>query len=139
LSDGRVLEIPPGVTVMPSVLAIHMLPEYWGNDAREWKPARWIRSEAGTEPETIIVPKLGTYFPWSEGAYNCPGVKFSQVEFVAVMAVLFLEHRVQPLLKMGEDMEMARKRVINVANDCGVTLLLRMKDADTIRLVWQRS
>lgn len=140
LSDGRVLTIPPGVTVMPSVLAVHRLPEYWGEDAGDWKPQRWIKNElpADVSKDEFCNPEPGAYFPWSKGVADCPGQKFSQVEFVAVMAVLFQNHRVRPLLNAGENLKGAQKRLIDVSLDCDVQLLLRMRDADPHRLVWER-
>ena len=137
--------IPPGVTVMPSVLAIHMLPEYWGDDAAQWRPKRWIRTNREHQNvlaeqlarENILTPRKGIYFPWSEGVQNCPGQKFSQVEFAAVMAVLFRSHRVRPLLDRGETDEDAHRRLMKVAGDCDVSLLLRVRDADSTRLIWE--
>ena len=139
LSDGTVLTIPAGVTVIPSVLAVHMLPEYWGEDARQWKPQRWIKNDspADVTKDEFQNPQPDAYFPWSKGVADCPGQKFSQVEFVAVVATLFRSHRVKPLLKTGESLKDAQKRLVDVSLDCDVELLLRVRDADPHRLVWE--
>lgn len=91
------------------------------------------------EREELYVPPKGTYFPWSDGPQFCPGKKFAQVEFVAVLAALFKEHRVHPLLQEGEDVESGRKRALAVCEDSEHVLLLRMRDGDSIRLVWEQA
>lgn len=89
--------------------------------------------------EELYVPTKGTYFPWSDGPQFCPGKKFAQVEFVAVLASLFRAHRVHPLLQAGEDAESGRKRALGVCEDSEHVLLLRMRDGDSIRLVWEQA
>ncbi|KAI1485519.1 hypothetical protein F5X96DRAFT_659588 [Biscogniauxia mediterranea] len=42
-----------------------------------------------------------TFIVWSEGARDCPGRKFSQVEFVATIASLFRDWRVNPVTFEG--------------------------------------
>jgi hypothetical protein len=50
----------------------------------------------------IIQPPLGMYNPWTAGPQVCPGKKFSQVEFVAIIARLFQKGKVTPKLEAGE-------------------------------------
>lgn len=123
--------VSPGVYVVPSLLAVHTHPRYWGTNAFEWKPSRWI-----DENGQFLVPQQGTYFPWSEGVQNCPGKKFAQVEFVAVMASLFQFLRVRPVCAPGESTEHARKRLLRAVEETSHGVLLRMKDADSVRLSW---
>ncbi|KAL9625277.1 MAG: hypothetical protein Q9160_000679 [Pyrenula sp. 1 TL-2023] len=82
--------------------------------------------------------KGGTYFPWSDGPQFCPGKKFAQVEFVAVLATLFRDHRVKPALNKGESEANGRKRALGVCEDSEHVLLLRMRDGDSTRSVWER-
>ena len=35
-------------------------------------------------------------------------------------------------------MEMAREQVLGVTEDCNMELLLRMRDADQVRLFWKK-
>lgn len=63
-----------------------------------------------------------------------PGLKFSQVEFVAVLALLMREYRLGIVKEKGETEEQARERVKGVINDCDMQLLLRMRDSDRVRL-----
>jgi hypothetical protein len=64
----------------------------------------------------------------------CPGLKFSQVEFVAVLACLIQSCRVETVRLEGESDEAMRDRVMKVVNDCDFQLLLRMKNAERVKL-----
>jgi cytochrome P450 len=76
----------------------------------------------------------GAYLAWSEGPQICPGLKFSQVEFVVVLACLMRSYRIQVVKLKGETEAQAMNRVLQVVNDCDMQLLLRMKNADNIKL-----
>ncbi|GKZ57622.1 hypothetical protein AnigIFM60653_012028 [Aspergillus niger] len=130
----RDIMIPPHVGVHPSLLDMHIHPQYW-EDPLTWKPSRWItKSASGDASEAIITPSRSTYFPWSDGPQNCPGNKFSQVEFVAVMAALLRSHRVHPVANPGESPKETRARVLATTQDVDLQLLLRMTNADQVRL-----
>lgn len=106
----------------------------------EWRPQRWIaRSTNRTstiEEETLVTPPPGTYAPWSGGPRVCPGKKFGQVEFVAIMATLFREYRVEPVPHEGESMESARARTLAAVKDSGMVLLLQMLRPERIGVRW---
>ncbi|KAL8729199.1 MAG: hypothetical protein Q9181_005084 [Wetmoreana brouardii] len=42
----------------------------------------------GLRQESLINPAQGTYFPWSDGPQNCPGVRFAQVTLPLVRFAL---------------------------------------------------
>ena len=86
----------------------------------------------------MFVPHRGTYFPWSEGQRNCPGKKFAQVEFVAVMATLFRDHRVRPVVVPGDSLDQARRRINEVVEDSTLGLLLQMRDPSRVAVAWDR-
>ena len=149
--DGRQLSIPARTAVLTSVLALQMHPKYW-EDPLRWRPTRWILSPSSSDNDTtkddspprldreeILVPREGTYLPWSDGPQHCPGKKFAQVEWVAVIACLLREHRVRIVLKNGENFDQARRRVFAVLEDCESGLILRMRNADDVKLAWQRA
>lgn len=129
-----IVNVPSKVYIVPSLLAMHTHPKHWGSDALEWKPCRWIDAN-----DDFLVSKRGTYFPWSEGPQNCPGKKFAQVEFVAVIACLFKSLRVKPVCGPGESMNDAMKRLSMVLEETSHGVLLRMKSADGVRLSWTRT
>jgi cytochrome P450 len=131
-AEGRTIIIPPKTRVFGSVLGTQTYPGYW-SDPLVWKPSRWIDRDVSGK-EAIVIPDRITYFPWSDGVQNCPGQKFSLVEFVAVMATLLNEHRIRPERKAGESVEKMQERVHRVANDCEAIMILRVKDADQVKV-----
>jgi cytochrome P450 len=135
---------------MPSLLTVQTHPRYWQHPLL-WQPSRWISSSptpgsgafeldlaTRLRQEALFTPVQSTYFPWSDGPQNCPGAKFAQVEFVAVLAYLLRDHRVVVVREPDESFEKARKRALATTEDCDMELLLRMRNADKVRLTWKR-
>lgn len=142
-----------------SNLAVHMLPEYWGVDSEEFRPTRWIRSapissgsanSSDSEPksskignildlEEVAPPPVAkeSFFPWSLGARNCPGKKFAQVEFVAVMSYVLRLYRVEAIPLRGETPEDTRKRIWDWTQEskAEVTINFREPEKYALRLV----
>lgn len=139
----KTLVIPPGVGTSPHLLAVHTHPKYW-TDPFEWKPSRWIidgkENATGSMEicEEIWTPLPHTYFPWSSGPQNCPGEKFSKVEAVAVLATLLKTHRLGVKQRPGETRDAARERAIKCTNNVNLEILLRMRDADSVKLVCEK-
>jgi len=79
-------------------------------------------------------PAKGTYFPWSEGVRICPGRKFAQVEFVAVISQLFQKYRVQVVSNDNEGQAETSTRVWTAVNDFSMRVFLQMKDPKAISL-----
>ncbi|RYP60463.1 hypothetical protein DL771_010512 [Monosporascus sp. 5C6A] len=139
---GRTLTIPPGISTIPYLHAIQTHPEYWP-DPYSWLPSRWILHPASASSpsvdqilgEELLLPKRGTYFPWSDGPQNCPGKKFAEVEAVAVLACLFKTHRLRVKEEPGENQDAARRRAMDCTNDVNMEMLLRMTNADRVRLI----
>lgn len=135
----REIIIPPRTGVQPHIIATHTHPRYWSSPTA-WHPSRWILSSTGSPvSEELYVPPRGTFFPWSDGPQNCLGVKFSQVEFVAVLTRLLWQHRLM-IMKQGvpETDSEALARVWKVVNDCDAQMLLRMKASERVKLSLQR-
>lgn len=151
----RTVAIPPNTVIQPSLLAIHTHPANF-EDPLSWKPSRWIEimrpaplsnhksrraaeiprpeTEPGTHTEVLMTPPAGTYFPWSDGPQNCLGMKFSQVEYVAVLATIFHRRRLSIVLGSDETAEQGRRRALATAEDCDMQMLLRMRDAERVKL-----
>ena len=135
--DGRHYNIPADTLVVPHLQAMHTFPRYWGDDSLEWRPQRWLESTGDLSAESLINPPKGTYFPWSEGARNCPGKKFAQVEFVAVMVGLFRDHMAEPVPRASETMAKARRRALSVVKESNVELLLQMRNPHGLSVRWK--
>ncbi|KAG8528171.1 uncharacterized protein KY384_007088 [Bacidia gigantensis] len=142
---GKRHVIPPGTFVVMNHAANHTNPSIWGKDSLEWKPTRWIDND-GTNGDEISngdvfkqPPVKGCYMPWFDSSPRiCPGKKFSQVEFVAVLASLFKDHTVNARPEADESTAQAKQRVMNVVNDSGLRITLQMKHPETVALDWQK-
>lgn len=135
---GKTFILPPDCMIAPSYGSVQTDPRFWGEDSLEWKPSRFIVKREGGDEE-FRVPVRGSFVGWSDGPRDCPGRKFSQVEFVATMAALFRNGwRVEPVTKPGESLNSARKRVVDlIENDSGSVLLFQMLHPERAPLVWK--
>jgi cytochrome P450 len=125
---------------MINFIALGPLPRYWGDDSLVWRPNRCIcqaPKSSGLDGEQIRQPHPGTFIPFASGPRVCPGAKFAQVQFVAVIARIFRQHRCSPLLLDGETIKDATKRVHEVVDDSNINLTLKMRNADRVRLIWE--
>lgn len=144
--NGQAHLIPPETLVMLNIFAMRTNPRYWGEDSLIWRPSRWIVGnsiEAGAntarqlERETLLEPEKGTFFPWSGRARVCVGKKFSQVEFVAVIASLFFKHGVCPVAEAGESAEQARQRVVKIVEDSLLRMTLQVRNPSLAAVSWK--
>lgn len=118
--------------VFVSQYIVHMDPQHWGPDPEAFRPTRWF-DDAGQ----LITPGKGTFFPWSDGGRICPGMKMSQVEFVATMASMFrsLKCEIVPTdgLHRPEDLQQRLKDLM--ANSVS-KLTLQFRDSKAVKLRW---
>ena len=78
------------------------------------------------------------YIGWGFGPRSCPGKKFSQVEFVAVVALLLKDWKIEPGREEGESIEEARTRLRDIVDDNYHSMGPRMRRPDQGRLVFVR-
>ncbi|KIY02714.1 uncharacterized protein Z520_01179 [Fonsecaea multimorphosa CBS 102226] len=135
----KTVVLPPRTSVLANNAATQTNPKLWGDDADIWRPSRWISDGGGSPDKEELLPgPLGgrAFLAWACGPRICPGKKFSQVEFVAVLASLFRSHRVEPVLEAGEDMWDARRRIERVVQDSHVDLTVTIRHPERIKLRW---
>ncbi|KIV80030.1 hypothetical protein PV11_07564 [Exophiala sideris] len=117
--DGhtRTIAIEPNTLVAAHFHAMHLSPR-WGRDSLEFKPQRFVSvAEDGSETLTIPPGDGAMYAAWSFSPIICPGKKFSQVEFVAVVAYILSRYRIEPYQEPGESKEAASARVVGVLDE----------------------
>jgi cytochrome P450 len=119
------------MTVFVSQRVIHVDTDIWGDDAKEFKPSRWIDSTG-----EIIAPSRGTFLPWSGGPRVCPGMKMAQVEFVATFATLFRSGRCEVITGEQETQLEAKKRIEDMMADSVLRLTMQMKHPEKLKLRW---
>lgn len=111
--------------------------EYWGPDHREFRPSRWIKDSGPVSPgEEFRQPTddREAFIPWSLGARICPGKKFSQVEYVAIISYVLRHQRVEAVPLVGETPEAARARVWQNTRDSEPQLTMNMRYPESVRL-----
>ncbi|CAD6441370.1 c4f7cdbb-ac19-49b3-8764-245b3c3a3399 [Sclerotinia trifoliorum] len=134
--NSHTYHIPADYLVVPHLQALHTHPRHWGSDSLVWRPQRWIEHPGALDQETLFNPTKGTYFPWSEGLRNCPGKKFAQVQFVATLTALFMNHIAEPVPIAHESIDAARKRTLDIVRDSHVELLLQMANPRNVSVRW---
>ncbi|KAH0826709.1 cytochrome P450 [Lanmaoa asiatica] len=82
------MAIPAGSVVVLDIWALHMNPLYWGEDAAEFKPERFIDTPSHQWPRNA-------FFPFSGGARSCIGQRFALVEMVGILASVVRRYRIR--------------------------------------------
>ena len=116
--DGVPTSVPNNTYVSLSQLGAHRNPKHWpcgpptssqdpwhprsnqDNDLEEFRPERWFASSSDEKPQLsgkrrFFRPQRGVYFPFSEGARVCVGRRFAQIEYAAVLAVIFRSYSIE--------------------------------------------
>ncbi|KAJ7461743.1 cytochrome P450 [Mycena galericulata] len=93
-ATGRLVDVTPftfpvraGSTVVIDVSALHLNPIYWGSDAAEFKPERFVDTEAYRWPRDA-------FFAFSGGPRSCIGQRFALTETVCVLANLVRRYQI---------------------------------------------
>ncbi|OAL04694.1 cytochrome P450 [Phaeosphaeriaceae sp. SRC1lsM3a] len=137
-SPARSLPLTTKYSVQVNTMALHTSPSYWGSDALEFNPARWLKPcESGGE-QVLMKPPRGRFIPWSIGPRVCPGQKMSQVEFVAVIATLFRTCNAHPVINEKENLVDAKKRLLQLMQDSQPVLTLQMNRPTDALIRWTK-
>lgn len=88
---GNDYVVPKGWYASANFNCCHHDPEVWGDDTEVYRPSRWI--EVVDEKEHL--KKYVEFMPWSAGPRICPGMKFAQVEFTAVVSTVLRHYRLE--------------------------------------------
>lgn len=134
---NKLVAIPPGTEIFPLLLGVQTDPTYW-TQPFEWKPSRWISRQESSNgvvaEDDLLIPKKGTFFPWSDGPQGCVGKEFAQVEGSAMLACLLQRHRIRVKVRPGKMEAQARNRARDCADDVNYQLLLKMNDIRKVEL-----
>lgn len=152
------LPLPDSTAVFLNVKHLAADPDTWGPDAASFRPTRWLDEK--TDPVQLKPPPhRGAFLAWGDGARNCPGRKFSQVEFVAAIAALLSKARVEPALNpqlMARELEgcredrsgtammekeqqqLAREQLRRVMDDVSLKFTVALKRPDDLYIRWRR-
>lgn len=131
------------ITVQPDTLisahfySLHLSPRYWGSDPHTFDPKRFITHSPDSKKEVFAVPPDRMFIGWVFGPRVCPGKKFSQVEFVAIIAFILRRFRLEIVREDNESDKEARRRAISVLDEkyFNISTHLRRPQALKIRFV----
>ncbi|KAI4123308.1 MAG: hypothetical protein LQ338_005333 [Usnochroma carphineum] len=143
--SGKNIILPPSTAVNINVQALHTDPKTWGANSLEWRPDRWFVSlrndmsiEGKAPSQAFVSPPAGSFIPWADGPRVCPGQKFAQVEFVAVMATLLGRYRVRPVVEAGQSESDGRKALMDMVDDSAISAItLQMQQPKKVALHWE--
>ncbi|KAJ7121713.1 cytochrome P450 [Mycena epipterygia] len=94
-TDGSTLTsipVPKGTQIVIAIAKANNNPEIWGDDAREFKPERWVNGRAGSKDAKMPGVWGGT-MTFIGGGRSCIGFKFSQLEMKVLLCVLLRSFR----------------------------------------------
>ncbi|KAI0648481.1 cytochrome P450 [Trametes meyenii] len=89
--DGSPIHSVPvkkGMMVLTDLYACNTNEELWGEDAKEWKPDRWLKPLPRALEEAPIPGVYSHMMTFIGGGRACIGFKFSQLEMKIVLATL---------------------------------------------------
>ncbi|KZS94165.1 cytochrome P450 [Sistotremastrum niveocremeum HHB9708] len=98
LPDGKVVDhivIPVGANINIPVAAINRSERFWGPDAKEFKPERWIEKD-GIPQSGLDLQGWNHIFSFSNGPRLCLGRNFAIAEIKAVLSVLVRNFAFEP-------------------------------------------
>lgn len=125
-SGFREITVQPDTLVSGHFYALHLSPR-WGQDAKLFNPKRFVKavsistSEKEVHESFAMPPEVqdngALYIAWVFGQRVCPGKKFSQVEFVAIIAHILSLYKIEVLQMENENEKEARGRLTGVLRE----------------------
>ncbi|KAJ3117908.1 hypothetical protein HK098_006080, partial [Nowakowskiella sp. JEL0407] len=91
--DGLTITFPPKVQFLLNVPRIHTSTTFWGEDANEFKPDRWLNN---------FVPVPGSYFPFGDGPMSCIGQKMAIIETKVTLIKILQRFTIKKSPRQGE-------------------------------------
>nr|XP_049702800.1 cytochrome P450 4d2 [Helicoverpa armigera]WRX06091.1 CYP341B5P [Helicoverpa armigera] len=113
LPSGQTL--PKGTGIMLCVFATHRNPRYWGEDAEQFRPERFL-------DEQLRHP--AAFLAFSYGPRNCIGYRFAMMSMKTVLATLLRRYKVLPISEedLGKPIDLKFDVMLRAADDFQVIL-----------------
>ncbi|CAE6427945.1 unnamed protein product [Rhizoctonia solani] len=98
--DGKTaisnIYVPKGTCLHVSLGAANRDERTWGDDAREFKPNRWLESLPASVTNSRMPGIYSSTMTFLGGPRACPGVKFAQLEMKTVLSSLVSSFKFEP-------------------------------------------
>ncbi|CAL1697886.1 unnamed protein product [Somion occarium] len=82
------IHVPKDTPIVVGIRASNVSKGVWGEDAKEWKPERWLKPLPDTVADAHIPGVYSNLMTFNGGGRACIGFKFSQLEMKVVLSVL---------------------------------------------------
>ncbi|KAJ7580698.1 cytochrome P450 [Mycena floridula] len=97
------IAIPKGALVVVPIHAINTSDAFWGPDAKEFRPERWLEPEAGLSKDLQSHRHILTFIT---GPRECLGKNFALTEFKSVLSLIIRNYKFElphgPKTKIGQ-------------------------------------
>lgn len=104
------VHIPKGVNIYIPVSTMHLDPNLWGPDVKEFNPERFSNAQ----------PQLHSYLPFGAGARTCLGQGFAMAELKTLISLIISKF----VLKLSPNYEHSPTLKLIVEPEFGVDLSL---------------
>lgn len=122
------IPVPAGTTVIVAIRPVNQSKDIWGDDAKEFKPERWLSPLPSTVMDAHVPGVYSNLMTFNGGGRACIGFKFSQLEMKVVLATIISTFKVS-LAPNAKDVmwNLSAVRYPTVGNDsdrpaCPITL-----------------
>ncbi|KUI53743.1 Pisatin demethylase [Cytospora mali] len=105
---------PKGTTLSVNPWVMHSSTEFWGPDAAEFNPDRWMKNE-----DVAVMEKY--FIPWGVGYQSCPGQNISKIELSKLAAVLVRDYNIRQVDEAKEWEWKAYITVVPHSWDCYIS------------------
>lgn len=121
--NNQAYVVPANTLILINTSAAHRHPYYWPKPPREiqagdrldpvaeFSPRRWLVRNAENSTTEFLLPKPGSFIPFSDGGRGCLGRRFALVELCAVVTRIFSEYSVELVVE-----EEGKERLSSTAN-----------------------
>ncbi|KAH7081478.1 cytochrome P450 [Paraphoma chrysanthemicola] len=127
------LTLPANAQVMCNVYACHASEDHFTNP-QTWDPTRWIQPGSKMADEQLLSNNKA-FFGWGAGPRVCPGQKFAQVEFTAVLATILTKYKVVPAAKDDLDEDTAREKIAKLIRGSNAHMVVQFAEPEEL---WMR-
>ncbi|XP_022816442.1 cytochrome P450 4c21-like [Spodoptera litura] len=110
------IKLVPGTGIMINIWALHRNPRYWGDDADQFRPERFLN---------LDLKHPAAFMPFSYGPRNCVGYQYAMISMKTMLSTLLRRYKILPATKPNSNAEFPPLRL---------KFDLMMKDADGFQI-----
>ncbi|VDC05497.1 unnamed protein product [Peniophora sp. CBMAI 1063] len=94
--DLHSVHVPKGTTIITDIAAVNLDETLWGEDAKIWKPARWIEGIPASVINSRLPSAYSHLLTFLAGRRYCPGMNFAHILTKSAIAYLIRNYTFEP-------------------------------------------